>query len=40
MTAAESGEITNYENVARDVGISGVSVREWYRILIDTLIYF
>lgn len=28
MAAAESGEITNYENVARDVGISGVSVRE------------
>ena len=40
MAAAESGEITNYENVARDVGISGVSVREWYRILIDTLIGF
>ena len=31
MAAAESGEITNYENVARDVGISGVSVREWYK---------
>ena len=40
IAAAESGEITNYENVARDVGISGVSVREWYRILIDTLIGF
>ena len=40
IAATESGEITNYENVARDVGISGVSVREWYRILIDTLIGF
>lgn len=40
IAATESGEITNYENVARDVGISGVSVREWYNILIDTLIGF
>ncbi len=38
IAATESGEIINYENVARDVGISGVSVREWYRILVDTLI--
>lgn len=38
--AATSGDITNYENVARDIGISGVSVREWYNILIDTLIGF
>ena len=40
IAAANSGEITNYENVARGVGISGVSVREWYRILVDTLIGF
>ncbi len=40
IVAALSGEITNYENVARDVGISGVSVREWYNILVDTLIGF
>ena len=40
IAAAEGGEITNYENVARDVGISGVSARAWYRILIDTLIGF
>ena len=40
IAAKESGEITNYENTARDVGISGVSVREWYRILVDTLIGF
>lgn len=40
IAAANSGEITNYENVARNVGISGVSVREWYRILVDTLIGF
>ena len=40
IAAAGSGEIINYENTARDIGISGVSVREWYRILIDTLIGF
>ena len=40
IAAFGSGEITNYENIARDIGISGVSVREWYRILIDTLIGF
>ena len=40
IVATTSGEITNYENVARDVGISGVSVREWYNILVDTLIGF
>ena len=40
IAASESGEIVNYENVARDVGISGVSVREWYRIISDTLIGF
>lgn len=40
IAATTSGEITNYQNTARDVGISGVSVREWYNILIDTLIGF
>ncbi len=40
VVATESGEIINYENVARDVGISGVSVRGWYNILVDTLIGF
>lgn len=40
IVATESGEITNFENIARDIGISGVSVREWYNILIDTLIAF
>lgn len=40
IVASESGEITNYQNVANDIGISSVSVKEWYRILIDTLIGF
>ena len=38
--ATSSGEIMNYENTSRDIGISGVSVREWYSILSDTLIGF
>ena len=38
--AASSGDIVNFENTARDIGISGVSVREWYNILTDTLIGF
>lgn len=40
IVASESGEIINYQNVASDIGISSVSVKEWYRILIDTLIGF
>ena len=38
--ATTSGDIANYENVARDISISGVSVLEWYNILVDTLIGF
>lgn len=38
--ATTSGEIMNYENISRDIGISGVSVRQWYSILSDTLIGF
>ena len=38
--ATSSGEIMNYENISRDIGISGVSVRQWYSILSDTLIGF
>ncbi len=40
IVASESGEITNYQNVANDIGISSVSVKEWYRLLLDTLIGF
>ena len=38
--ATSSGEIMNYESISRDIGISGVSVRQWYSILSDTLIGF
>ena len=40
IVATTSGEIINYQNVANDIGISSVSVKEWYKILIDTLIGF
>lgn len=40
IVASESGEITNYQNVANHIGISSVSVKEWYRLLLDTLIGF
>ncbi len=31
------GECINYSNIARDVGINGSTVREYYQILVDTL---
>ena len=40
LAAAGSAEITNYENISREIGISGVSVRSWYSILLDTLLAF
>ena len=40
LAAAGSAEITNYENISKDIGISGVSVRSWYSILLDTLLAF
>ncbi len=32
------GELTNYSNIARDVGIDSKTVREYYQILVDTLL--
>ena len=32
------GEITNYANIARDCGIDAKTVKEYYQILIDTLL--
>ncbi len=38
-TAAQTnGEQINYSNIARDVGVSSVTVKEYYKILEDTLI--
>ncbi len=32
------GELTNYSNIARDCGIDSKTVKEYYQILIDTLV--
>ena len=40
IAAAENGEILNYSNVAREAGIKSPTVKEYYKILEDTLIGF
>jgi len=35
--AYSHGEMTNYSNIARDCGVSSKTVKEYYQILIDTL---
>lgn len=32
------GELTNYSNIARDCGIDSKTVKEYYQILVDTLL--
>lgn len=32
------GELTNYANIARDCGVDAKTVKEYYQILVDTLI--
>ncbi|MFH1847444.1 MAG: AAA family ATPase [Candidatus Omnitrophota bacterium] len=34
------GELTNYSNIARDCGIDSKTVKEYYQILVDTLLAF
>lgn len=36
--AFSHGELTNYANIARDCGVDGKTVREYYQILVDTLL--
>lgn len=36
--AFSNGEMTNYANIARDCGIDAKTVKEYYQILIDTLV--
>ena len=38
VAAISNGSILNYTNVASDVGLSKTAIKEWYRILSDTLI--
>lgn len=37
-TAFSHGELLNYSNIARDCGIDAKTVKEYYQILIDTLV--
>ena len=37
-TAFSHGEMLNYSNIARDVGIDSKTVKEYYQILVDTLV--
>jgi predicted AAA+ superfamily ATPase len=38
VAAQMNGELINYSNIARDVGLSDVTVKEYFKILEDTLI--
>lgn len=33
-----NGEIVNYPNIAQDVGVSAAAVKDYYTILVDTLL--
>ena len=39
-TAARTGEILNYDNIANDVGVSAVTIKEWVSILVKTNIIY
>ena len=38
VAALANGELVNYQNIARECGVSGPTVKEYYQILVDTLI--
>ena len=38
--AARTGEVLNYENVANDVGVSSVTIKEWISVLVKTNIVY
>ena len=38
IAAQSNGELINYSNIARDTGISSVTVKEYFKILEDTLL--
>lgn len=40
MAAQHNGQPVNFEAIARDVGVDGKTVREYYQILEDTLLGF
>ncbi len=38
VVALSNGEIVNYTNIAREVGVSAAAVKDYYAILVDTLL--
>lgn len=40
FSSAGNGQIINYSNIASDIGVSSVTVKEYYQILEDTLLGF
>lgn len=40
LAAMENGEIMNFSNLARDLGVSHTTIKEYYQILEDTLMGF
>lgn len=38
VVALSNGEIVNYTNIAREVGVSAAAVKDYYTILVDTLL--
>ena len=40
MAAISNSEVINYMNIARDCGVSSVTVKEYFQILQDTLLGF
>jgi predicted AAA+ superfamily ATPase len=40
LAANENGNVLNYSNIAQDVGVSYKMVKEYYQILLDTLMGF
>ncbi len=40
FVAKENGQIVNYSNIAGDIGLDSTTVKDYYQILVDTLIGF
>lgn len=38
VAALMNGEVVNYTNIAQDVGVSAAAVKDYYTILVDTLL--
>ena len=38
FAASENTELMNFSNVARDIGMSADTIKEWYQILVDTFL--